>query len=97
MAQAAISRRRPCRKCGGRYFANTVSVWAVLVALVAAGGGIWRAVVGSGMLAAVQSGGVPGDDSVGQGAVWAIGGILVAGIVLLIGRGYRCIGCDTQQ
>jgi hypothetical protein len=97
MAQAAISRRHPCRKCGARYFATTVSVWAVLVALVAAGGGIWRAVVGSGVLAAVQSGGVPGGDSVGQGAVWAIGGTLIAGIALLIGRGYRCISCDTQQ
>ena len=81
MAQAAISRRHPCRKCGARYFATTVSVWAVLVALVAA----------------VQSGGVPGGDSVGQGAVWAIGGTLIAGIALLIGRGYRCISCDTQQ
>ena len=97
MTQAAISRRRPCRRCGGRYFAATVSVWAVIVALIAAGGGIWRAVVGSGVLAAVQGGVPPAGDSIGQGAVWAIGGIVVAGIVLLIGRGYRCIGCDTQQ
>jgi len=96
MAQATVSRRRPCRNCGGRYFVGTISGFWAVAALAVALGGIAKAVVGSGVLAAVD-GGVPHPSHVLEAGVWAVGGIVVAGILAFIGHGYRCIGCDRPQ
>lgn len=97
MSQATISRRRPCRQCGGRYFVGTFSIMSVLLALIAALGGIAKAVIGSGLFTVIDSGRIPALYSVVSHASWAIGGIVIAAIVLAIGHGYRCIACDTQQ
>lgn len=96
MAQATVSRRRPCRNCGGRYFVGTTSIFAAIIAIAIALAGIVKAVASSGMLAA-SNGAIPEPTSIVGAGVWAIGGIVVAGIVAFIGHGYRCIGCDTQQ
>lgn len=96
MAQATVSRRRPCAACGGRYFVGTISVFWAVLAIAVALGGIAKAVVGSGVLAAVH-GGVPHPTHVFEAGVWAVGGIVVAGILAFIGHGYRCIGCDRPQ
>lgn len=91
MTQTSISRRRPCRSCGGRYFAGTMSVWAALVAVAAIVGGIAMTVGGFG-------GGSDPDPSEFLGnAAWLAGGFVIAMIVLIVGHGHRCIQCDTQQ
>jgi len=97
MAQATVSRRRPCRKCGGRYFVGTVTFLPSVIALVLAIGGVAEAVFGSGFVDAVAQGLVPAPDSVLRNAEWGLGAIILAGVVLLVGHGYRCIGCDTRQ
>lgn len=97
MAQAVVSRRRPCRRCGGRYYVSTVSLGAAVLAVLIALAGIAKALAGSGFLAAVDTVAVPSPESLLGNAGWALGGIVVAGVVALFGRGHRCIGCDTQQ
>jgi hypothetical protein len=96
MSQATVSRRRPCRSCGGRYFVGTISVFAAIAAIAIALAGVVKAVVSSGMLSA-SNGSIPEPTSLLGAGVWAVGGIVVAGIVAFIGHGHRCIGCDTQQ
>jgi hypothetical protein len=96
MAQATVSRKRPCGNCGGRYFVGTISVFWAVIAIAVALGGIAKAVVSSGVLAAVN-GGIPHPTNVLEAGVWAVGGIVVAGIVAFIGHGYRCIGCDSPR
>ncbi|UOZ03174.1 hypothetical protein [Amycolatopsis sp. WQ 127309] len=59
-------------------------------------GAIAKAVIGSGVLAAAH-GGVPHPAHVFEAGVWAVGGIVVAGILAFIGHGYRCIGCDRPR
>jgi hypothetical protein len=95
MAQATVSRRRPCRSCGGRYFVTTVSVFAAVLAFAAAVGGIVKA--GSGIVTAVARGSIPEPAVLFQHGAWAVGGILLAGVIVLVGRGHRCIRCDVQQ
>ncbi len=80
MAQATVSRRRPCRNCGGRYFVTTVSAFCAGVAILVAVTGLAKAILGTGL-----------------DGTWAVGGIVVAGIIALIGRGHRCIRCDSRQ
>lgn len=96
MAQATVSRRRPCSKCGGRYFVRTISVFAALIAIAVALGGFAKAVMTSGVLS-VSNGDMPDISNIYGAGAWAIGGIVVAGIVASFGRGYRCIACDSQQ
>jgi hypothetical protein len=97
MTQAAVSRRRPCRQCGGRYFVSTISIGPAILAILVALGGIAKAVTGSGFLEAVNNGVVPSPESFVQNAGWALGGIVLAGVVAFIGHGHRCIGCDTRR
>jgi len=97
MAHATVSRRRPCRQCGGRYFVSTVTFLPTVIALVLAVGGVAKAVFGSGFVDAVARGVVPASEGVLQNAQWGLGAIVLAGVVLLVGHGYRCIGCDTRQ
>jgi hypothetical protein len=96
MSHATVSRRRPCRHCGGRYFVGTISAVSAFVAFAFALGGIAIAVARSGVIKAVSSGIAP-SGNVLQDAVWAIGGIVIAAVVVMIGHGYRCISCDAQQ
>ena len=96
MTQATVSRRRPCRNCGGRYFVGTTSVFAAIIAIAIAVAGIAKAVASSGMLTA-SNGAIPEPTSIAGAGAWAVGGIVVAGIVAFIGHGHRCIGCDTPQ
>lgn len=96
MAQATISRRRPCTQCGGRYFVRTISVVAALIAIAIALGGFAKAVMSSGVLSA-ETGHMPDFSNIFEAGAWAIGGVVIAGIVASIGRGYRCIACDSQQ
>jgi hypothetical protein len=97
MTQATVSRRRPCRNCGGRYFITTVSVFAAVLAIAAALGGIAKAVLGSGIIEAATGGAIPEPAGLLQDGAWAVAGIVVAGVIVLIGRGRRCIKCDAQQ
>ncbi|MET8996003.1 hypothetical protein [Amycolatopsis sp. NPDC004169] len=97
MAQSTVSRRRPCRSCGGRYFVTTVSVFAAVLAFAAALGGIAKAVAGSGIVAAIARGSIPEPAALLQGGAWAVGGIVLAGVIVLFGRSHRCIKCDAQQ
>ncbi|MFI5587320.1 hypothetical protein ACIA5G_19890 [Amycolatopsis sp. NPDC051758] len=97
MAQATVSRRRPCRSCGGRYFVTTVPIFAAVLAFAAALGGIVTAVAGSGIVAAVAGGSIPEPAALLQDGAWAVGGIVLAGVIVLIGRGHRCIKCDVRQ
>ncbi|MEU4518766.1 hypothetical protein AB0F52_08600 [Amycolatopsis sp. NPDC024027] len=96
MAQATVFRKRPCRNCGGRYFVATISAFWAVLAIAIALGGIAKAVAGSGVLAAAH-GGIPHPTNIVGAGFWAVGGVVVAGLVALIGRGYRCIGCDSQR
>jgi hypothetical protein len=43
MGQEQLVRRprRPCRQCGRRYFVRRIALSAVLVTLLAFGGGVW--------------------------------------------------------
>jgi hypothetical protein len=97
MTQATVSRRRPCRACGGRYFVTTMSVFAALLAIAVALAGMAKAILGSGILDAVAGGAIPDPGSLVADGVWAVGGIVLAGIISFAGRGHRCIRCDTQQ
>lgn len=97
MAQARVHRRRPCTKCGGRYFAGTMGIIPTLVAIAAALGGFAVAILSTSALWSAKSGDVPQSGNAMSGAVWAIGGIVVAGIVAAVSHGYRCIQCDTKQ
>jgi hypothetical protein len=97
MARATVSRRRACRQCGGRYFVSTVTFLPAVIALVLAGGGVAKAVFGSGFVDVVASGFAPAPESFPQNAGWGLGAIVLAGVVLLIAHGYRCIGCDTRR
>lgn len=96
MAQATISRRRPCPHCGGRYFVRTISIFAALIAIAIALGGFAKAVLSSGVLSA-SNGNILDGSGIFEAGAWAIGGIVVASVVASIGRGYRCIACDSQQ
>lgn len=96
MAQATVSRRRPCIRCGGRYFVRTISVFAAVIAIAVALGGFAKAVMSSGVLTAA-SGGMPEFSNMFEAGAWAVGGVVVAGVVASIGSGYRCIACDSQQ
>ncbi|MBE1494863.1 hypothetical protein H4696_001963 [Amycolatopsis lexingtonensis] len=96
MAQATVSRRRPCGNCGGRYFVGTISVFWAVVAFAAGLGGIAKALADSGLLAAAN-GGIPQPAHLVTAGVWAVGGLVVAGIAAFIGHGYRCIGCDSPR
>lgn len=93
MTQTSISRRRPCRSCGGRYFAGTMSVWAALIAVAAAIGGI-AMTMGGGVFG---SGSGPDPAEFLGNAAWLVGGFVIAMIVLIVGHGHRCIQCDAQQ
>lgn len=97
MTQTSISRRRPCRRCGGRYFAGTMSVWATLVAVVAMLGGI-AMTVGGGSLAGLFGGDDGADASAfTDNVAWLAAGFVVAAIAAVVGHGNRCIQCDSQQ
>ncbi|TDP94812.1 hypothetical protein [Labedaea rhizosphaerae] len=96
MAQTTVSRRRPCTTCGGRYFVRTISVVAALIATAVALGGIAKAVVSSGVLTASNAH-IPDQSQLVLAGAWAIGGILVAGIIATVASGHRCIACDTKQ
>jgi transcriptional regulator NrdR family protein len=102
MAQATVSRRRPCRQCGGRYFVSTVNIAAAIVATAAVLGGFAMAFLNSGVLnvmngramdpASADTSGL--DISAG---LWAVAGMIVAVVVAWLGHGYRCIKCDAHQ
>jgi hypothetical protein len=104
MAQATITRRRPCRHCGGRYFVSTVNVVAAILATAVGLGGFAMAVLNSGALDAMNSTMDPAnaktfatsglDVSAGW---WAVAGMIAAIVVAWLGHGYRCIKCDTRQ
>ncbi|MEU0532242.1 hypothetical protein [Amycolatopsis tolypomycina] len=96
MAQATVSRKRPCRNCGGRYFAATISVSWALLAIAIALGGIAKAVTVSGVPAAAH-GDIPDPAVIVAAGCWAVGGVVVAGLVTLVGRRYRCIACDSRR
>jgi hypothetical protein len=96
MAQATVTRRRPCTNCGGRYFVRTISAIAALVAVAVALGGFAEAVMSSGMLTASNAH-IPDPSNLAVAGAWALGGIVVAGIVAAAGSGRRCIACDARQ
>lgn len=96
MAQATVTRRRPCTTCGGRYFVRTISVFAALIATAVALGGIAEAVLSSGMLTASNAH-IPEASQLIQAGAFAIGGIVVAGIIATVTSGHRCIACDAKQ
>jgi hypothetical protein len=93
MANTTVARRKPCRQCGGRYYAHAQTVSSVVIALVAVLGGLAIAVNGSGVL----SGGSPDIEGVFQFVPVVVGGFVVAIIASIIGHHYRCLGCDTRQ
>lgn len=53
-----------------------------------------KAVAGSGIVAAVAGGSIPEPAVILQDGAWAVGGIVLAGVIVLVGR---CIKCDVQQ
>jgi hypothetical protein len=96
MAQATVTRRRPCTNCGGRYFVRTISVIAALVAVAVALGGFAEAIMSSGMLTAANAH-IPDPSNLVMAGAWALGGLIGAGIVATVGSGHRCIACDAKQ
>src|SRR5438045_9694058 len=98
MAQATITRRRPCRHCGGRYFVSTVNVVAAILATAVGLGGFAMAVLNSGVLDAMNSTMDPAnaktfatsglDISDGR---WAVNDMIATYVVTRQGQGYRCI------
>lgn len=97
MSNASVVRRKPCRNCGGRYYASTMGVIPALIATAAFLGGIAMTVIGSGFLPSLQSGNVPDVEGIFSHLGWAIGGVVVAGIIAGIGHQYRCVGCDRPR
>ena len=84
-------RRRPCRNCGGVYFARGIAPLAAVFLLVgfAAGAyGIYSVVSYS--MASAQGGGA-------HGSPVFLTGFVVMLLAALIGRRWRCINCDIVQ
>lgn len=75
---------------------RTISVIAALVAFAVALGGIAKAVVSSGMLTASNAH-IPEPSNLVLAGAWAVGGIIVAGIIATVTSGHRCIACDAKQ
>ena len=96
MAQATVSRRRPCTNCGGRYFVRTISVFGALIATAIALGGIAKAVMSSGVIG-VSNSNMPDASNIFEAGAWAVGGIFIAGIIAVVASGHRCIRCDAHQ
>ena len=96
MAQATVSRRRPCTTCGGRYFVRTVPVLAALIAAAVAFGGIAKAVVASGVLTSSNAH-LPDPSNLVVAGAWAFGGVIAAALIAGVASGHRCIACDTKQ
>lgn len=93
MANTTVARRKPCRQCGGRYYAHAQTVSSVVISIVAAIGGIAIAVNGSGVL----GGETPDLAGMVKFVPVVVGGFVVALVASIIGHHYRCLGCDTRQ
>jgi hypothetical protein len=97
MVQTNLHRRSPCGRCGGRYFASHFAPLAVLVAVIAFLGGIAMTVVRGGVGKALSTNHPPRFDLVVDNVYWAVGGVVVAVVVAVIGHSYRCVSCDTPR
>ncbi|GAA5152620.1 hypothetical protein GCM10023321_21650 [Pseudonocardia eucalypti] len=97
MAQTSVTRKRPCRQCGGRYYAGHVNPVAALVAVLAFLGGVGMTVMQSGFLRVLSHGGTPPVDRIFTNIHWAVAGVVVAIVVAMVGHRYRCINCDTPR
>ncbi|GIE29689.1 hypothetical protein Ait01nite_027340 [Actinoplanes italicus] len=102
MAQSNVSRRSPCRRCGGRYYVSTTHLAAALLATASGLGGLAKSVLTSGALELIRNDpaatGTVVPDSLDVSALaWAGLGMLAAIGVARLGGGYRCIICDTPR
>jgi hypothetical protein len=93
MSNTTVARRKPCRQCGGRYYAHAQTTTSVVIAVVAALGGVAIAASGSGLL----SNETPDLAGLVKFVPVVVGGFVVALVVSIIGHHYRCLRCDTRQ
>lgn len=102
MAESNVKRlNRACRQCGGHYFMVTISCLAALVGMGVALGGIAIAFLGGGGFHPSDpgsvSGGVAAYSNTFHDLPVAVGGVLIGGLVMILGRRHRCINCDTRK